>query len=130
MNLIDKAFGVHPQALSLLSQRSSVLASNIANGNTPNYLSRDMDFQSLLKAEQASHKVNLVSTSAGHLSGTNYSSSSELLYRVPTKGVVNGNTVEPEVEQAAFAENAVRYQTSLNFLSGTISGLKLAIKGQ
>lgn len=129
MNWIDKAFGIHPQAISLMSQRSSVLAANISNANSTDYKARDIDFSALLQSEQMQQKVNLSKTSAGHLGTSNKFSSTDLLYRVPTKEISGGNTVEAEVEQAAFAENALRYQTSLTFLSGTISGLKLAIKG-
>lgn len=129
MDWIDKAFGIHPQALSLLSQRSSLLASNISNAASTNYKARDVDFSAVLKSAQTTEKVNLTKTRAGHLGTSNKFSSLDVMYRVPTKNVSNGNTVEAEVEQAAFAENALRYQTSLTFLNGTISGLKLAIRG-
>ena len=129
MNWIDKSFGAHPQAISLLSQRSSVLASNIANSNSSGYKARDIDFKSVLQGEQFNQKVSLEKTNKGHLDTSKTFSSADLLYRVPTKNVSDGNTVEAEVEQTAFAENALRYQTSLTFLGGTISGLKLAIKG-
>ncbi len=129
MNLIDKAFGTHPQAITLLSQRSSVLSSNIANASSADYKARDFDFRSMLQTEQLNQKVRLDTTRAGHIGESSTGQSSDLLYRVPTKNVSNGNTVEAEVEQTAFAENAMRYQSSLTFLSGTISGLKLAIKG-
>lgn len=130
MNWIDKAFGIHPQALSLRSQRSSVLAANIANADTPEFLARDFDFRTALQQEMGAGKVNLRQTNDRHLAFTSHDSAFNLAYRVPTKNTVNGNTVESEVEQAAFSENALRYQTSLEFLSGTINGLKLAIKGQ
>lgn len=129
MNFIDKAFGIHPQVISLLSQRSSILASNIANSESANYKARDIDFNAMLQSEQLNQKVSLARTNKGHLDTASSYSSSDLLYRVPTKDVSNGNTVEAEVEQATFSENALRYQTGLTFLGGTISGLKLAIKG-
>jgi flagellar basal-body rod protein FlgB len=52
------------------------------------------------------------------------------MYRIPTKVSGNGNTVEEEIEQAAFSENAVQYQTSLQFLNGSINSLRMAIKGE
>lgn len=129
MNWIDNALGIHPRTLTLLSQRSGVLAANIANAGTPDFKARDIDFRDVLKAEQMNQKVSLVKTSANHLGPGRDALNNDLLYRVPTKDMVNGNSVEAEVEQAAFADNALRYQTSLTFLSGTISGLKMAIKG-
>lgn len=130
MNWIDKAFGMQPQTISLLSRRSAVLASNIANANTENYFARDIDFRSVLKGEQLQQKVGLTRTNDGHMGPKFAGDEGSPMYRVPTKPMANGNTVEAEVEQAAFAENALRYQTSLTFLSGTISGLKLAINGK
>jgi len=54
----------------------------------------------------------------------------DLKYRNPYQASLDGNTVETPVEQAAFSENNVRYQASLNFINGTISELQLAINGQ
>ena len=130
MNWIDKAFGIHPKAMSMLSQRSSVLAANIANADTPEYLARDIDFRNLLQTEQLKQKVSLERTNAGHMGIGGDSGKTELLYRVPMKAMTNGNSVEAEVEQAAFSENALRYQTSVTFMNGTIAGLMLAIKGK
>lgn len=130
MNLIDQAFGIHPQALSLRSQRSSVIAGNIANADTPDFKARDFDFKAVLKDAQGNMKTSFARTHSRHIPLNDGPNDSTLMYRVPTKQAGNGNTVESEVEQSAFAENALRYQTSLEFLSGTIRGMKLAIKGQ
>jgi flagellar basal-body rod protein FlgB len=53
----------------------------------------------------------------------------ELKYRNPYQASLDGNTVEMPVEQAAFSENNVRYQASLNFINLTIADLTLAITG-
>jgi flagellar basal-body rod protein FlgB len=50
-------------------------------------------------------------------------------YRTPSQPSLDGNTVETDVEQAAFAENAVQYRAALTFLNGQIRTLHLAIKG-
>ena len=52
-----------------------------------------------------------------------------MMYRIPTQSTLDGNTVEMDVEQAAFAENALQYRTSLAFLDGKIRTLKYALKG-
>lgn len=129
MSRIDDAFGVSQQALLFRSQRSSVLAANIANADTPNYLAKDYDFKTALNDAQNSMKVDMAVSNSKHISLGGSNQGGELLYRVPTKEISNGNTVEGEIEQAAFSDNAVRYQTSLQFLNGTISTLRLAIKG-
>jgi flagellar basal-body rod protein FlgB len=126
----DKALGNLPEHLSLYGQRSSLLASNIANADTPGFKARDIDFQSLLsKASGAG--MTMSTTQAGHIGGANAPGGGmELLYRVPTQTSLDGNTVNTQVEQAQFTENAVRYQSTLTFLGGKFSGLKLAITGK
>lgn len=130
MDLIEKAFGVHAQALQFRAQRSAVLASNIANSATPGYQARDYDFKSALNGVQNQLNVQLHTSKPGHLAAATDKSIGDLLYRVPTRSSENNNTVEAEVEQSAFSENALRYQASLRFLSGSISGLRKAIRGE
>lgn len=130
MSWIDSALGIHPSALTLRSQRSEILAANIANTNTPQFKARDINFSEVLRNQENKLQMNLSTTNERHVKPTTDSTSANLLYRSPTKEISNGNTVEAEVEQAAFSENAIAYQTSIQFLNGTISGLRLAIKGQ
>lgn len=123
-------FAQHEKALVLRAQRNEVLSSNIANADTPNYKARDIDFRDALQSAQQGTSVSLKRTSDLHM---NSSRSSELganvKYRVPVQSTLDGNTVETDVEQAAFAENAVQYRASLAFLNGTIRTLKFAIRG-
>ena len=51
-------------------------------------------------------------------------------YRKPLQPSMDGNTVELAMEQMEFAENAVRYQTTLNFINGKLRGLMSAIRGE
>lgn len=130
MDLIDKAFGIHAEALQFRAARSAVLASNIANSGTPGYQARDYDFKSVLNGVKNRTSMQLETSRPGHLAATTEKSFGDLLYRVPTRSNDSNNTVEAEVEQSAFSENALRYQASLRFLSGSISGLRKAIRGQ
>ncbi len=125
---IDRVFGVHAQALQLRSQRSELLASNMANADTPNYKARDVDFRHALDNAQAA--TTLKTTRAGHISHANGNGSAQTLYREPGQASLDGNTVDTQVEQQKFAENSLRYQTTLRFLGGKISGLMTAIKGE
>ena len=129
MSRIDDALGISQQALIFRSLRSSVLANNIANSETPNYLAKDFDFKSALDDASGAHLKMAVSDEA-HLGTSKQDEFGGTLYRIPTKLSRDGNSVEAEVEQAAFSDNAVRYQTSLQFLNGTFRTLRLAIKGQ
>jgi len=126
----DKALGQMPAQLSLYSKRSSLLASNIANADTPNFKARDIDFRNVLAAASGD-QMALHTTRPGHIGGSaSLLSDPEPMYRIPTQPSLDGNTVNTQVEQAEFAENAVRYQSTLTFLGGRFQSLKLAIKGE
>ncbi len=132
----DKALGVHQHALTLRAQRSEILAANIANVDTPNYKARDIDFEAALSKATGSNEtspVHLKRTAGNHINGNVSASGSslqaELMYRMPQQSSLDGNTVEAHRENAAFTENALLYQTSLQFLGGKFKGLKAAITG-
>lgn len=127
---IDKALGSLPEHLSVYGKRSSLLASNIANADTPGFKARDIDFRAAL-GKAAGDQLALKTTHGKHIDvrGSN-SFQPDPLYRVPNQPSLDGNTVDTQVEQAEFAENAVRYQSTLTFLGGRLSSLRLAIKGQ
>jgi len=110
----DSLFGVHGAALEVRSQRMGVLASNIANASTPGFKARDVDFQAALQS----------------LEGGADGIAAATRYRVPTQTSMDGNTVELNAEQTAFAENAVQYQTTLSFLNGRIGQITRALKGE
>ena len=131
---IDNALGIHPQALTLRSQRAEVLAANLANADTPDYKARDIDFKSVLSAAQnipnaAGGALPLTASNAAHLQPLATQSQAELLYRNPRQPSVDGNTVDSQVEYTEFARNALQYQASLTFLSGHIRPLLTAIRG-
>lgn len=129
MSIIDKALGIHTQALALREKRSEVLASNLVNADTPGYKARDLDFSSLLKQNMPS-ELNLERPKAGHIASSEYLLGARLMYRNPNQVSLDGNTVEAQVEQAKFAENAVQYQASLSFINNNLAGLITAIRGE
>lgn len=128
---IDSALGPMPDALILRGRRSEVIASNLANADTPNFKARDFDFHSMMQTAR-SEQVALKTTNSQHiaLTGAGGVGNESLLYRVPNQPALDGNTVDLQTEQAAFAENAVNYQATLTFLSGRIRGLMSAIRGE
>jgi flagellar basal-body rod protein FlgB len=133
---IDNYLGVHAAALKLRSQRTEVLAANLANADTPGYRARDIDFKSALAAASGPMNqrgsVHLATTGAGHIGAAtaNGTPAPELKYRVPLAPSLDGNTVDGQLEQAAFAENTVRYQATLSFVSSKFRALMTAITGQ
>ena len=126
---LDNAFGIHEQALKMRARRAEVLASNLANVDTPGYKARDIDFQGMLKKEMV-QPVRMQTTHSGHLStAVNGFSQSDLRYRIPSAPSLDGNTVDGQLEKTAFSSNAMEYQASLRFLNGKMQGLLRAIKG-
>lgn len=131
---IDQVFGIHADALLLRAKRAEILASNLANADTPNYKARDIDFKALLRQAvdggSAGGALPLAVTHADDIRGPSAGLGAlQLLYRVPLQPALDGNTVNAQVEEAAFAENAVKYEASLTFLTGRIRGIMTALKG-
>lgn len=134
LNRLDDMLNFHTQALRVREQRQQVLASNIANADTPNYKARDLDFKTALRgALAAAHDakgLSVATTSAGHLAATpGLNADARLLYRTPAQGSVDGNTVDMDAERAAFAENAVHYEFNLTRISQQIKSMLAAIQG-
>jgi len=125
----DAALGIGPKMLALREKRSEILATNLANADTPNYKARDLDFKSVLKQSVASG-VSMNSTQAGHMTPQAQSFGANVMYRNPSQASLDGNTVESQIEQAKYAENSVQYQASLKFLGGNFADLMTAIRGQ
>ena len=124
----DQALGLHPQALAMREKRIELLAANLANADTPGYKARDLDFKSILK-QNLPETVSMERTQTGHFAPQQLLES-RALYRNPNQVSLDGNTVEANVEQAKYAENAVQYQASLQFVSKGFSGLMMALRGQ
>ena len=133
---INSYLGVHPAALKLREQRTELLANNLANADTPGFKARDLDFRGALQAAtgpaiaSGSLAAPTHGTALGTASASEGSTEAFLKYRTPLAPSLDGNTVDVQLEQAAFAENAVRYQATLNFLSSRFRSLMTAITGQ
>ncbi len=130
----ERAFSLHDDALLLRGRRAAVLASNIANADTPGYKARDFDFAATLAAagHQTGGAVRLAGTHRDHIVAPSRGAADtvDLKYRNPLHPSLDGNSVDAHVEQAKFAENALLMQTSFTFLNGKISGLMKALKGE
>ena len=119
----------HENALQLRALRNRIISSNIANADTPGYKARDIDFQGAFESAKAG-TLRLSRTNPQHqATATNTASQTAVKYRIPSQPTLDGNTVETDVEQAAYAENAIQYRASLTFLNGAIQSLRYALKG-
>lgn len=128
---IDKLFGIHQHAVTLRSQRAGLLAANLANTDTPNYKAKDLDFQAELKKIQSNHQsTGIRTTHPNHIGATDSALNTDLVFRKPSQPSLDGNTVETHIEHAAFMDNALKYQTSIRFLTGNIQGMMTALRGE
>lgn len=135
---IDQYLSFNETALSLRAQRQELLASNIANADTPNYKARDIDFSSALQNALASKGAaagSLAATAPKHIprglaTGDMLANGTPVLYRGTVQGSVDGNTVDMDVERNQFADNALRYEAGITMINHQIKGLMAAIQGQ
>lgn len=133
---VHDSLRLHATALQLRSQRQQVLASNLANADTPGYLARDMDFDSALRARLAgvpeSTRLPLATTHAGHAVSPRDGGleAPVLLYRTALQPAIDGNTVDADVERAHFAENTTRFEAAAALLQSTVRSRQMALSGQ
>ena len=118
INRLTDALNFQTQALALRSERQRLLASNIANADTPGYVARDFDFSRALRDATASQAAG---TSAGRAEAV-------LRYSAPSQTNLDGNTVDMNRERAAFAENTLKFDATLRFINGSVRTLQDAMK--
>ena len=128
MGKLDQAFNFHQQVMNLRTERQQLIASNIANADTPNYKARDIDFGKSLQTAMSARGMqngglSMARTTGQHLAGSSTMPSHDLMYRNEYQSSVDGNTVEMDVERANFSDNAIRYEASVNFVSSRFKGL-------
>ena len=130
--MFDNVFGINEQALRLRQQRTELLASNLANAETPNYKARDIDFRAAMTGATAQQSsMGMAKTHHGHLAGFDQGDGAGLVqYRMPTQPSLDGNTVEAHIEQTLFTDNALQYQTTLEFIDSRIQRIKGALRGE
>lgn len=132
-NSIDEMYRFHQAALNLRAARQELLASNIANADTPNYKARDIDFASALRGalEGDGQKLAMNATAAQHFNGASGETvmGAPVMYRKPLQPSADGNTVDMDVERAQFADNALRYEASVRFVSDKAKSVLAALQG-
>ncbi|WP_028455718.1 flagellar basal body rod protein FlgB [Chitinilyticum litopenaei] len=123
-------------ALKLAAYRQEVLASNIANADTPGYKARDFDFGKAYVAARAVQRAGgnevLARTDSRHLQPSRRIDplQPELGYRNPQQPSIDGNTVDMNNEMSEFSQNALRYQAALTFFQRRVEGMRTALTGQ
>ena len=135
LNRLNSSLDFQGQALSLRAERQRLIASNIANADTPGYVARDINFaQALLEATgSATSTPALRTTQAEHFAGTSGPSAGSeagLLYATPSQTNLDRNTVDMDRERANFADNSVKFEATLRFINSSARTMLDAIRGQ
>ena len=128
---MDEVFQFHQTAMTVRGYRQQLLASNIANADTPNFKARDIDFSKTMQEALAprSTGAGLSITSPRHIAGADNGIGAKALYRTPVQPSIDGNTVNMDTERTQFAENAIHYEANLALLNGQIKFMMSAIQG-
>jgi flagellar basal-body rod protein FlgB len=144
LNRLTDSLDFQAQALNLRSERQRLIASNIANADTPGYQAKDFDFSTALRQATGVGssaqsglglpRLALATASSGHLGRDGQPAGSapspELGYATASMTSVDSNTVDMDRERASFADNTVRYEATLRFINGQMRTLNTAITGQ
>ena len=132
LNRLTDTLAFHGEALALRSERQRLIASNIANADTPGYVARDIDFsQALRNATGAMNPASQMrSSQTGHLGGGAATTQANLLYAMPSQTNLDRNTVDMDRERANFTDNSVKYEATLRFITNNVRTMLSAITGQ
>jgi len=127
---LDGLMGFHAKTMAVREDKMEVIAGNLANANTPGYKARDIDFNDAMRSASESRRHGLSRTHDLHIAREGKQYQFEQKYRIPTQpDTGDGNTVEVQTERNAFLEASLRYQASVEFISGKIKGMKKALSG-
>ena len=116
----DKLFGLHADAMRLQARRLELIASNIANADTPGFRAKALNFEAAM-AEVASRQQTQAAPEQNI--GDNH-----VNFRTALQPSVDGNTVDVSMEQADFADASLRYQISMRMLEGRMRSLISAMR--
>jgi flagellar basal-body rod protein FlgB len=125
----DKGFQLHSQGMQIRAQRAEVIASNIANADTPGYKAKGLDFKQALAKAATNQQMGMTRTNDKHFDvRTELNNSVD--YRVPNQpDTGDGNTVDVQVERNLYLKNSIEYQEGVQFLNGKIKAMKKVISG-
>ncbi|SCX56745.1 flagellar basal body rod protein FlgB [Nitrosospira sp. Nsp1] len=134
INKLDATFRFYEDAANLRAHRQQLIASNIANVDTPNFKARDISFKEALENTGGNKVVKLATNVPNHIAspgsgGGVAAAGAPLMYRAAIQGSVDGNTVDMDIERSQFADNAIHYEANLTFISDQIKIMRSAIQG-
>lgn len=132
MTIFDKTMRLLEKALDLRSARQRIIASNIANEETPRYRASDLKFtEALASAGRGRPPVTLTPTHQSHF-GMNGDAIQRVVGRVedvPAGDLpLDANTVNLELEMAKMSDNAMHYNTGATIMAMRLRQVLSAIR--
>jgi flagellar basal-body rod protein FlgB len=131
INRLSDSLDFQSQALVLRSERQRLLASNIANADTPGYVARDMDFAAALRdatTPQMAGTATLAGLRSPLARSLGAATETHLRFAAPSQSNLDGNTVDMDRERASFADNSVKYEATLRFINAQVRTMLDAMK--
>jgi flagellar basal-body rod protein FlgB len=121
---MSDAMKILEQVIRQTSIRHGVLASNIANVDTPNYRAKDIKFGQVLESE-----LGLAGTDPKHIKTAADGSTSGTTFQAEdTQPWADNNNVEMDLEVAKMTENAMLFQAGVTLLEKKVTMFKSALK--
>lgn len=121
MTLFDRTMQLVHRTLDLRQARQRVIASNIANEETPGYRATDFNFLDTLQAAQKGHgPVTLAVTQGRHFGprGNGLQLVTGKLSDVPAGDLpLDANSVNIELEMAKMSDNAMQYNGAASIMA-------------
>ena len=134
INRLTGSLDFQTEALVLRAERQRLIASNIANADTPGYVARDFSFAQALRQATGSG-AGATGALGGPISsdlmaeGFGRSRASPTLrYATASQTNLDSNTVDMDRERASFADNALKYESTLRFINGSVRTMLDAMK--
>jgi flagellar basal-body rod protein FlgB len=123
INRLTQTIDFQATALSLRAERQRVIASNIANADTPGFVAKEMDFAGALRAATGTTPAaqQMQTTSTGHIAAADGpAGASDLRFATAAQTNLDSNSVDMDRERASFADNSVKYEATLRFINGSV----------
>lgn len=127
MKIFDKTYDNLVKAMDMNYRRHTVLTSNVANSETPNYRARDLDFYGVLERAVGQAKPELRTSDPRHYSGDESSESPRIVYDYTTALGGDGNNVDLDKAMGKISENSESYQEAINYVSIKLRMLRASV---
>ncbi|WP_422667255.1 flagellar basal body rod protein FlgB [Buchnera aphidicola] len=134
LDKINALFKFSQYALDIYAKRQEIIASNIANADTPGYQSKDINFKNeinkRLRKNNITNNIQLKKTSPQHISMYKQNTSSFTILPVVSNYLKkNGNTVDMNRERISFIDNSLKYQAHIIFINNQIKNIMHVLRG-